>query len=305
MTRICPRPFRLALAQMLVSGGAGGARDENVARAVARIGEAAAAGAEVVVLPECLDLGWTHPSARTGAAPIPGGGPYEALAAAARTHGVYVCGGLTERAGSTTEEDADRVYNAAVLIGPDGDLLLHHRKINELDIGHDVYDLGDRLEVASTPFGTVGVMICADAFAEGQVVTRTLCYMGADVILSPSAWAVRSVSDYSEVEPYGAIWRENYAPVAREFAVWIVGVSNVGAITGGAWSGWSCIGASLVYDSDGTEVLQGPYGPDADTIIHLTVQPVPRPARGHDWSSLRRSPAGAPRPDSETRESAR
>jgi predicted amidohydrolase len=285
------RPFRLALAQMLVTGGA---RDENVARAVTRIGEAVAEGAEVVVLPECLDLGWTHPSSRTGAEPIPGGGPYEALAAAARTHGVYVCGGLTERAGSTTEGDADRVYNAAVLIGPDGDLLLHHRKINELDIGHGVYDLGDRLGVARTPFGTVGVMICADAFAEGQVITRTLCYMGADVILSPSAWAVESVPDYSEVEPYGAIWRENYAPVARDFSVWIAGVSNVGAISGGAWEGRSCIGASLVFGPDGEEVLQGPYGLDADTIIHLTVTPVPRPARGHGWSTLGRSRTGPP-----------
>jgi predicted amidohydrolase len=290
------RPFRLALAQMLVTGGA---RDENVARAVARIGEAAAAGAEVVVLPECLDLGWTHPSSRTEAEPIPGGGPYEALVAAARTHGVYVCGGLTERyeppgGGGGGGACGTRVYNAAVLIDPAGALLLHHRKINELDIGHDVYDPGDRMRVARTPFGTVGVMICADAFAEGQVISRTLGYMGADVILSPSAWAVESVSDYSEVEPYGRIWRDNYAPVARDFSVWIAGVSNVGAISGGAWSGWSCIGASLVFGPNGEEVLQGPYGLDADTIISLTVTPVPRPARGHEWSTFGRSRTGLP-----------
>jgi len=34
-----------------------------------------------------------------------------------------------------------------VPIGPDGNLLLHHRKLNELDIAHDLYALGDRLQV--------------------------------------------------------------------------------------------------------------------------------------------------------------
>ena len=94
----------------------------------AMIGRAAAArGCRLVVLPECLDLGWTDPSARDLARPIPG--PH-ADRLAPRRHAstdIYVAAGLVERAG-------DRLYNAAVLIDPEGRILLHHRKINELDI---------------------------------------------------------------------------------------------------------------------------------------------------------------------------
>ena len=64
--------FKLALAQVRVEGGRPA---DNLRRAVDRIDEAASAGAKLVVLPEALDLGWTHPSAQTQAAPIPDGNP--------------------------------------------------------------------------------------------------------------------------------------------------------------------------------------------------------------------------------------
>lgn len=254
-----PRPLRLALAQMLVEGGAPRA---NLARAVARIGEAAARGAQVVVLPEALDLGWTHPSAKAGAEPVPGGGPCEQLRAAAREHRVFVCAGLTERA------DAG-VFNAAVLFGPDGGLLLHHRKLNELEIGHDCYAQGDRLAVARTSLGTFGVMICADAFAPGEVVSRTLGLMGADLILSPCAWAVPAGHDQAR-EPYGQLWRDCYGPVARGFRLWIAGASNVGPITGGPWAGRKCIGCSLLVGPEGEPVLSGPY--DEEQLLLADVE---------------------------------
>lgn len=253
--------FTLAMIQMTVKGGE---KAENLARAEARIAEAAEAGANVVVLPECLDLGWTHPSSRSEAEPIPGGAPYARLATAARRHGVYLCAGLTEK-------DHDRVFNAAILLDPNGELLLHHRKIYELDIGARYYAVGDRMGVVDTEYGRIGVMICADAFAPGQVITRTLCRMGAKVLLSPSAWAVSDTSVYDADNPYGEIWRENYRPVAAEFGVWIAGVSNVGPVSAGPWAGRHCIGASLLYAPGGQEALQGAYGVEADTIIKTLV----------------------------------
>ena len=106
-----------------------------------------------------------------------------------------MCAGLIERHGS-------RVYNAAVLIDPSGEVILHHRKLNELEIGHALYAPGDRLGVVATPLGTIGMMICADAFATGQVVSRTLGLMGADLVVSPCAWAVPADHDNAK-EPYG------------------------------------------------------------------------------------------------------
>ena len=150
---------------------------------VGYINEAAGRGAQVVVLPEALTLGWTHPSANSDADEIPGGFSCAKLRDAARRNSIYVCAGLIERASET-------VFNSAVLIDPQGEVILHHRKLNELEIGHEFYAQGDRLGVAHTPLGTFGVMICADAFARGQTVGRALGLMGADIILSPCAWAV-------------------------------------------------------------------------------------------------------------------
>lgn len=265
--------FKLALIQMKVVGGQ---KTENLERARVLIERAAQNGADVALLPEALDLGWTDPSSTADAEPVPGGMPYEALASAAAEHGIFVCAGLTEA-------DGKRVFNTAVLIDKRGNLLCKHRKLNELDIGHGYYEQGDRLSVAHTQFGTIGLMICADGFADGEVLSRSLCYMGADVILSPCAWAVPADHNNTK-DPYGDTWRRAYGPVARDFSVWIAGASNVGPITAGPWAGRKCIGCSLVVGPDGEDVIQGPYGVDAQEILYVAIQPIPRPARGSDWS---------------------
>lgn len=265
--------FKLALIQMKVVGGQ---KEENLSRAVSLIAEACEHGANIALLPETLDLGWTDPSSVTEAEPVPGGAPFDALAGAAARHGIFVCAGLTEA-------DGKRVFNSAVLIDRRGTLLCKHRKLNELDIGHGLYDQGDRLNVVHTELGTLGLMICADGFAVGQVLSRSLCYMGADVILSPSAWAVPADHDNSE-NPYGDTWRNAYCPVAREFSVWIAGASNVGPINAGPWAGRKCIGCSMVVGPDGSEMIQGPYGDAAETILYVDVVPTPRPARGCGWA---------------------
>jgi predicted amidohydrolase len=266
--------IRLGLVQMLVKPGD---PEGNLGRARERVAEAARGGARVVVLPEAMDCGWTHPSARELAGPIPGGATCSALVSMAKACGVYLCSGLIERAG-------EGLFNAAVLIDPSGGILLHHRKLNELGIAYDLYAQGDRLGVARTPLGTLGVMICADGFAAGEVVGRTLGLMGADVILSPSAWAVPAEHDNAR-EPYGKLWRDCYGAVAREYGVWIVGVSNVGAIPAGPWAGRKCIGCSLVVGPDGEPVLRGPYGEGAEAILYVDIVPQPRGVRGSSWGT--------------------
>jgi predicted amidohydrolase len=164
-----------------------------------------------------------RPSALDEAGTIPGGRSFEALTAAASEHGVHVCAGIAERA-------SEQLYNAAFLVDGNGRLLLHHRKLNELDIARDLYETGDRLGVVKTPHGTIGLMICADAFADGQTISRSLGYMGADFILSPAAWAVPPDHDNAR-EPYGEFWRNVYGEVCRDFRIWILGVSSVMAKT--------------------------------------------------------------------------
>jgi predicted amidohydrolase len=266
------RSFKLAMAQMLVEGGD---LDGNLARAGQRIRTSAENGADIVQLPEVMDLGWTHSSAKTMAYPVPGGKTFEALASAARDNSIYVVAGIIEK-------DGDRTYNTAVLISRSGELLLKHRKLNELDIAHDLYDQGDRLNVMHTDLGTIGLLVCADANVKDFALQRSLGYMGADIILSPSAWAVPPEHN-NETDPYGGLWRGCYGPVAKEFQMWIISVSNVGLVSEGPWKDWYCIGSSLAFDAYGKEVLQAPYGRTADTIIYVDVNTHSRPARGTEW----------------------
>ena len=268
-------PVKVALVQMLVQGGRS---KQNIEHAINLIAEASRQGAHLALLPECMDLGWTHPSSLTSATEIPEGDRCMALMQAAKQHKIYVCAGLTEKRGS-------KIYNSAVLIGKTGELLLKHRKLNELDIGQKYYAQGDRLNVVSTELGTVGLMICADGFAQDRVLSRALGYMGADIILSPGAWAVPHDHD-NDKTPYGDLWRSVYMPTAKEFSCPIIAVSNVGPITAGPWAGRHCIGCSLAIDAVGQEMLQGPYGVDAECILYVDVTLEPRPARGTGWEAI-------------------
>src|SRR5210317_324633 len=123
------KSFKLALVQMKVVGGD---RKANLEHAKQMIDEAAKNKAEVILLPEAMDLGWTDPSALTDALPIPEGETCQFLMQMAKKHQVYICSGLIEKSG-------EKVFNSAVLISPDGKVILSHRKINELDIGHPYY----------------------------------------------------------------------------------------------------------------------------------------------------------------------
>ncbi|HEX3148365.1 MAG TPA: carbon-nitrogen hydrolase family protein [Gemmataceae bacterium] len=268
--------LRIGMAQTLVVGGR---PEPNLDRAVAAIHQAADLACKIVVLPECLDLGWTDPSARDLAQSIPGP-HFDRLAAVAQSLHVWVAAGLVERHGS-------RLFNSAVLIGPDGELLLHHRKINELDIALDLYSVGDRLGVVTTEHGTIGLAICADNFASSLAVGHVLARMGAQLILSPSAWAVDADHDNAR-DPYGKLWLDAYTDLARLYDVTVIGVSNVGPITSGPWRGRKCIGCSLAVGPSGV-LARGPYGDGAEAVTVVDVEPRPSIARGTEFAEVLRN----------------
>ena len=269
-------PFNIGMGQMLVEPGK---PEANLRRACAMIASAASAGCRVVVLPECLDLGWTDSSASELALPIPGERT-AALGKAAREFGIFVVAGLVERAG-------ERLYNSAVLISPDGEVLLRHRKINELDIATSLYSIGTTLNVVETPLATVGVTICADNFPDSLVFAQSAARMGAQILLSPCAWAVDDDYD-NDREPYGQLWLDAYVPLARMYDLYVIGVSNVGWITDGPWKGRKCIGCSLAVGPGGEVLARGPYGEAAEDLIVVRADPRPPVARGTAFSDVLR-----------------
>lgn len=263
--------IQLGMGQLLVEGGR---LRENLDGAMRMIGDAAARGCDVVVLPECLDTGWTHPSARELAEPIPGN-TSDSLCRAAADNRIHVVAGITERAGST-------IFNSALLISDHGDILLKHRKINILDIAQDLYATGERLSVASTSFGMVGVNICADNFPDSLALGHSLARMGARCLLSPCAWAVEMDFDHART-PYGEdLWKPAYTTLARLYDMPVVGVSNVGQLTAGPWAGRRCIGCSLAVGGDGGILAEAPFGEAAECLVAVELELSPPAVTGTD-----------------------
>ena len=271
MKRFFPR-FKLGLGQMLVEGGR---IEENLRRAEEMVRKGRREGCQVIVLPECLDTGWTDPSARKLSRPIPGE-TSDRLCQAAKDNGIMIVAGLTELYGS-------RIYNSAVLIEETGDILLKHRKINVLKIAQDLYSIGNILSVAETRFGLAAVNICADNFQNSLAIGHVLARMRAHFIFSPSAWAVKADHDNTE-QPYGEEWRKSYTQLCKLYGITMVGVSNVGWLTAGPWKGRKAIGCSLAVGLGGEILAQGPYGSDAEALITITLQARSRDIKGTEYS---------------------
>lgn len=249
----------IGLAQTLVIPGdvAG-----NLERAGEMVGEAALKVCDIVVLPECVDVGWTDVRASELAQPIPGT-TSDFLSDLARRHSIMIASGLTER-------DGDRVYNAAVLIDRTGDIIARHRKINELDFARKIYGIGTELKVVDTEFGPVALNICADNYVGSLTLAGAQAAMGAKLMLSPSSWAVPAGHD-DQATPY-VEWQEPYQRIGRMYGIPVIGVSNVGPVETGEWAGWVCIGRSLATDAAGEIVSWGSYGEDKGELNVVQIE---------------------------------
>lgn len=140
------------------------------------IAEAAAKRADLVVLGEAVPVVGLNKKPHETAEAIPGP-TTDYFGKLAREHKLHIVVSLYERAG-------DAVYNAAVLIGPDGGLIGTYRKMclppGEAESG---VTPGNDYPVFDTKFGRVGMMVCYDGFF--PEVARELSNRGAEVIAWP------------------------------------------------------------------------------------------------------------------------
>jgi nitrilase len=162
-----PRPVALAAAHVAPVFMDAMASAEKAARWV---GEARAAGADLVVFPEVFLPGFPYwinlypPLMQAGLnrryqdQSVEADGPEVALVReAARAHGMTVVLGASERrAGGRT------CYNSSILIGPDGALLGVHRKLQPTYAERYIWGQGDgsTLFVVDTPVGRLGALAC-------------------------------------------------------------------------------------------------------------------------------------------------
>ena len=161
-----------------------GAKEANNNAALEALHRAADEGARLMVLPELGNSGYVVDSREEAlelAEPAFGGPTSMLWAEFARERDCYVCGGLIE-------VDDGRLYNAAVLVGPDG-FVGRYRKAHLWDREKLFFEPGDLgLNVFTLPFGRVAMMICYDGWH--PEVARILKLKGADLILDPTCWVL-------------------------------------------------------------------------------------------------------------------
>lgn len=246
--------LRIGMGQLLVEGGE---PIRNLTRAEELIRKGAKEKCHIILLPECMDLAWTHPSAKTEPLPIPG--EYsDKLCSLAKELGVYICAGLTEKGDK-------HVYNTAIFVDSSGEIILKYHKINLLKVEQEFYQVGQHLSVIETPFGVIGVNICADNYIDSTHIGHVLARMGAQIILSPSSWTVEYSIDETH-DPYKEKWVKPFSILAKLYDIVVVATTSVGYIVGGPYEGKKMIGCSLAVNKEGV-IAQGPYLEFASNLI--------------------------------------
>jgi N-carbamoylputrescine amidase len=238
----------------------------NVEKSLARIGEAAAAGANVVCLQELFASQYFCQSEDHRqfdlAEPIPGP-TSQALAAAAKQHGVVIVASLFER------RAPGLYHNTAVILDADGSTAGIYRKMHIPDdpLYYEKFyftpgDLGFR--AMDTQAGKLGACVCWDQWY--PEAARLTAMAGAQVIFYPTAigWLL------DEKEEYGASQHSAWETMMRSHAiangVFVAAVNRVGREGGIEF--W---GASFVADPNGNVLARASHDKEETLLVECDV----------------------------------
>lgn len=177
-------------------------RAATTAKAISLIREAARAGAELIAFPETYIPAFPMWAALW--APIENhdlfiamatqsvsikGPEIAALCREAKTLGVTVSMGISE----SSPASVGLMWNSNVLIGPDGKILNHHRKLMPTFYEKLIWAAGDGagLRVCDTPAGRVGNLICGEN--TNPLARYSLMAQGEQIHISswPPMWPTR------------------------------------------------------------------------------------------------------------------
>jgi 5-aminopentanamidase len=217
---------------------------------LAKLREAARAGARLVVFPECALSGYGfggRDEARECAEPIPGPSLHR-LATACAELGVFAVVGLLER-------DDDRLFNACALVGPAG-VVGSYRKVHLPYLGVDRFaDPGDRPFAVHDAGGVrVGMHICYDGtFPE---TGRVLTLLGAELLVLPTNWPTHAEGAAEHL----------MACRALENVVYAMAVNRVGEERG-----FRFIGRSSIVGTGGERLAFA--SPDREEVLYAEIDP--------------------------------
>jgi N-carbamoylputrescine amidase len=277
-----PTRFTLGLVQMRM----GTDPEANLRTAVARVREAAGAGAALVCLPELFRTQYIgqreDPALFDLAEPVPGP-TTEALGAVAKEREIVVVASLFER------RAPGLYHNTAAVIDATGELLGLYRKMHIPDdpaYYEKFYfapgDLGFR--VFDTKVGRIGTLVCWDQwYPEGA---RLTALQGASVLLYPTAigWHPREKAEV------GAQQLDAWQTVQRAHAItngcYVAAINRVGLERlDGQSDGIEFWGHSFVADPFGVVVAEAPA--DAETVLLAEVDLARIEDTRRNWPFLR------------------
>ncbi|HEY5312440.1 MAG TPA: carbon-nitrogen hydrolase [Pirellulales bacterium] len=260
-----PARVKVGLVQMRC----GPSKDANVDKAIQRIADAAAAGAEIVCLQELFAGQYpcqTEDHARfSEAEPIPGP-TSEALAAAAARHGVVLVASLFER------RAPGLYHNTAVVLDADGRQAGFYRKMHIPDdpLYYEKFyftpgDLG--FSSCRTRYGQMGVCVCWDQWY--PEAARLTALHGAQILFYPTAIGWHP----SEKAEFGASQHSAWETMMRSHAiangVFVVAVNRVG--TEGSIEFW---GSSFVADPNGNLLAKAEHDEEAVMVVECNLDQI-------------------------------
>jgi nitrilase len=198
-------------------------RDATIEKVAAQTAEAAAAGAQLVVLPETFVpaypssrwakalAGWADPRAKEAFARLRRESlevPSDAerrLGAIAKEHGVWLVTGVNE----VDPARPGTIYNSLLYHAPDGSLAEHHRKLVPTNHERLVWGQGDGrgLRAFETPLGRLGGLICWENYM--PLARFSLYESGVEIYIA-------STADDSEE------WQATLVHIARESRAFVV-----------------------------------------------------------------------------------
>ncbi len=172
----------------------------------------------LIVFPELATTGYELGLRFTEVAERVPGHAVNLLAQRASDYSTHVVFGLV-----TKERVESILYNSAVVIGPDGEMLGEYRKLHLPGEERLAFRPGYRLATFETSFGLMGVQLGWDlAFPE---VARSLALDGAELLCVCANWGHPPAQPW---EPYAAEWRTYVQARALENALFLAASNRIG-----------------------------------------------------------------------------
>jgi N-carbamoylputrescine amidase len=272
--------FRIGLVQMTCSLDP----DENLAKAISRIREAAAQGAQIVCLQELFRSQYfcrKEDAALFDLAEAIPGPSTEAIGKVAKETGTVVVASLFER------RAAGLYHNTAAILNADGTLAGVYRKMHIPDdpLFYEKFyftpgDLG--FKNFETPFGRIGVLVCWDQwYPEGA---RLTALQGADILFYPTAigWHPHEKEKYGESQL--SAWQTIQRAHAIANGIYVAAVNRTG-FEGTADNGLEFWGHSFVADPFGVMIAEA--STDKEEILVVECDPARAEDVRRNWPFFR------------------